>query len=270
MMKGKPSYTPSSVQGRPKVYLLGDSITQWSFDTKKCGWGAQLVEWFGSGRSVDVFNRGFSGYNSRMYQFLVRRLLPSLDSDIILATLLLGANDSSGGVQGVPLDEYRENLISIIRYCHNVVNPEMEILLITPAPVDETRDSDHTYARTMQYAQAVVNIFHHLRENENNHKIHLINLWKPSDLQDLSTSAVTIHPGSQNNSSLSPINFEDLIDGLHFSSSGNEKIFRHITSCLLQHCPRLVPVTIPAGECRIPDNIRLPSHFPNWRQLTNK
>jgi lysophospholipase L1-like esterase len=261
------SSLPGSVHSRPKVYLLGDSITQWSFSTEHCGWGASLADWFG--RSVDIVNRGFSGYNSRMYKFLVLKLLPSFDPDILMMTLFLGANDSSSGDQRVPLDEYRDNLISIISYCQMKVNPEMEILLITPSPVDETRCQERTAATAMQYAQVVIDVVRYFREEEKNHKIHLINLWKASDLQDLPTPAVTIHPWTVNNSSSrSPIEFHDLVDGLHFASSGNNKLFQHITSCLIQHCPRLVPVAL--EKCSIPANLRLPSHFPKWDQLTKK
>jgi lysophospholipase L1-like esterase len=42
---------------RPQVVLLGDSITQNSFDSG--GWGAQLAHWYV--RKADVVNRGFSG-----------------------------------------------------------------------------------------------------------------------------------------------------------------------------------------------------------------
>ncbi len=46
---------------RPTFVLLGDSITQFSFETN--GWGASLASAFS--RTADVVLRGFSGYNTR-------------------------------------------------------------------------------------------------------------------------------------------------------------------------------------------------------------
>lgn len=45
---------------RPKILLLGDSITQWAF--RPGGWGNLLAQHYM--RRADVVNRGFSGYNS--------------------------------------------------------------------------------------------------------------------------------------------------------------------------------------------------------------
>lgn len=49
---------------RKRAVLFGDSITQqgYGIDGEE-GWVAMLSDWWS--RKVDVFNRGFSGYNSR-------------------------------------------------------------------------------------------------------------------------------------------------------------------------------------------------------------
>jgi hypothetical protein len=43
----------------PKILLIGDSITQYSFDVTKLGWGSIVANAFV--RKADVINRGFAG-----------------------------------------------------------------------------------------------------------------------------------------------------------------------------------------------------------------
>lgn len=43
-----------------KIVLFGDSLTQYSFDSK--GWGAIIANHYQ--RKCDVFNRGYSGYTT--------------------------------------------------------------------------------------------------------------------------------------------------------------------------------------------------------------
>lgn len=50
------------LMSRPKIILLGDSITQLSFASDH-GFGAALCDAYQ--RRADVFNRGYSGYNVR-------------------------------------------------------------------------------------------------------------------------------------------------------------------------------------------------------------
>ena len=58
--------------------------------------------------------RGFSGYNTRQWVAISRELpASSLGADV--AVLWLGANDASASSQqNVPIDEYKQNLKSII------------------------------------------------------------------------------------------------------------------------------------------------------------
>ena len=47
---------------RVKIILLGDSITQGSLSATLSGWGTYLADVYQ--RRADVYNRGFSGYNT--------------------------------------------------------------------------------------------------------------------------------------------------------------------------------------------------------------
>ena len=51
----------AAAQARPQIWLLGDSLTQQA--AAPDGWATALGSWYA--RKADVFNRGFSGYNSR-------------------------------------------------------------------------------------------------------------------------------------------------------------------------------------------------------------
>lgn len=126
-------------------------------------------------RYLDVINRGFSGYNTKnAVELLPQIFLPPSPSnpkieylvsdkicllvlrpccmfDVVtladsnhcmLQLVLLGANDAClpipTNTQGVPIDEYKENLVKIITHDH-IKAHNAKILLVTPPPVDEIR-----------------------------------------------------------------------------------------------------------------------------------
>ena len=99
-------------------------------------------------RRSDVVNRGVSGYTSRQARHIVSYAL--LDEDLArarLVTIWFGANDavlpSFDPTRHVPPEEYKSNLaymIEIIRgRARQLHNFGLDILLITPPPVDEQR-----------------------------------------------------------------------------------------------------------------------------------
>ncbi|KAG8445621.1 hypothetical protein GDO86_010413 [Hymenochirus boettgeri] len=123
----------------PRVVLFGDSITQFAFEAN--GWGSGLANKLV--RKCDVLNRGLSGYNSRWAKLLLPRLIAKTNqSDCIVAiTIFFGANDSSileeNPQQHVPLEEYMENLRSMILYLKSVQIASDKVILITPPPLHE-------------------------------------------------------------------------------------------------------------------------------------
>jgi lysophospholipase L1-like esterase len=83
------STMPSTSQ-RPKILLLGDSLTQTSFD----GWGGGLAHRYQ--RRADVLNRGMSGYNTRWYlQYGKDSGVWEESGNVALITIWFGANDAS-------------------------------------------------------------------------------------------------------------------------------------------------------------------------------
>src|SRR5689334_14521819 len=101
---------PAPVPARPRVVVLGDSIA--------AGYGLRREESFPSrlqekidqaGLGFEVVNAGVSGDTSAGG---VRRLDWSLDGDVRVLVIELGGND---GLRGLPPDELRKNLTTMIR-----------------------------------------------------------------------------------------------------------------------------------------------------------
>jgi lysophospholipase L1-like esterase len=223
---------------RKKIILLGDSITQFSFSVPNGGWGAGIADWYG--RTADVINRGFSGYNSRWILQMMPFLFPKDSScsrdEIAIATLYLGSNDASapGTSQHVPITEYKGNLESIIEYITEL-SPSTRYILITPAVVDSQVWPGRSSEATAQYADAV-------RQIGMERNIPVADLWKePYD-----------------------ISLEDLSDGLHMGVGGNRKIFSAVSSLIRTHYPEVVP------EDKAPNVPNMPLHFPHWSVLGDK
>eukprot|EP01040_Poterioochromonas_malhamensis_P004836 gene4836-5190_t len=253
---------------RRKVLLIGDSITEQSFSAENRGWGAALADWYG--RSADVVNRGYSGYNSRWMQELLPRLLPEKDDNIILSTIFLGANDSSKEGQHVPLEEYQENLLKLVQRCQ-WVNEKMEIILITPPTVDNIRWKDRHPSVVIQYARKVLELAHRLRTEGNSH-IHVISLWAEEELS--LPSEISLHrwwEKTKRPAGLRGVELgEDLYDGLHLGEGGNQVVFTHLTGCIKAELP---PSTIPANAITPPPPVSagyLGLHYPHWSELIDK
>ncbi|XP_067840357.1 isoamyl acetate-hydrolyzing esterase 1 homolog isoform X2 [Heptranchias perlo] len=154
----------------PRVVLLGDSITQGSFE--KGGWGAAIANRLV--RKCDVLNRGLSGYNTKWALSVLPKIItqPTDQETIAAVTVFFGANDSAlkdvNPVQHVPLDEYAENLKCIIQHLKSIGVCEETVILITPPPLDESAWGEACIAKggkldrcnsvTKQYAGACVKV----------------------------------------------------------------------------------------------------------------
>jgi lysophospholipase L1-like esterase len=130
---------------RPSFVLFGDSITQQSFSLTS-GWALPIAD--AHATSVDVLNRGFSGYNTRWALAVVKSVITTrLFSQLELVTVFFGANDCvSAGLSGdwsrqhVPVDEYESNLRRIVAHVQSLENRDRStprVVVIAPPPVDE-------------------------------------------------------------------------------------------------------------------------------------
>lgn len=139
------SFMAGNLDGRvnsmrwPNAILFGDSITQYGFSHDGC-WVALIADFLQ--RKCDVFNRGFSGYNSRWCKKILSSILSSEDlKDTVFVTIFLGANDCAdkdiNPHQHVPVDEYKTNMCAIVKEFEHLGIPAEKIILISPPVVDE-------------------------------------------------------------------------------------------------------------------------------------
>ena len=87
-------------------------------------------------RRVDVFNRGFGGYNTRWARHVLPTLFPESDDapPHLLVTCGFGSNDMAapGEKPHVPLHEYSDNLREILRHLQRRAT---YVVVLTPTPV---------------------------------------------------------------------------------------------------------------------------------------
>ena len=102
--------SPSTVAARtPKIVVLGDSLTSGRGIGKNAAYPAILqkrVE--DSGYKYEVVNAGISGDTTAR---ALKRYRDTLDDDVEILIVALGAND---GLRGVPVDQVKSNLSVII------------------------------------------------------------------------------------------------------------------------------------------------------------
>jgi len=220
----------------PRVVLLGDSITQYSFELG--GWGSIVQNLLF--RKCDVFNRGFSGYNTKMILHCAEEIITKeLFQGIAAVTLFLGANDAAlpeeKPTQHVPVRSYQENLLLIIEKIKKIGIKGNQIIVITPPPISETclledmvlKGEGTKCTRTNKNAEIYSRACLKVAEESD---CRYIDLWKS-------------------------INFEDdmksfLCDGLHLSVKGNKRVADLLT-------PHLNELTS-----------TLPMLLPYWRDFT--
>jgi len=103
------------------------------------GWSALIARDYAIARRADVFNRGFSGYNSRYVVDDLRKGLLSLPppESMLAVVLMLGTNDQSDQQmgQGVPLAEYRANMRAIVEMLRSAA-PKAKVIMMAPPPCD--------------------------------------------------------------------------------------------------------------------------------------
>nr|CCA22553.1 isoamyl acetatehydrolyzing esterase 1 putative [Albugo laibachii Nc14] len=223
---------------RPSIVLCGDSLTQLAADPRSGGFMCFFINDYV--RSVDVLNRGFSGYTTKQYKELV---IPVLKEDFAsrkpcLLTLWLGANDAAlidgpAKAQHVPLPEYRENLGILLKSLLEI-NEKARILLITPpAVIDDMRAHllpvpgklDRSNAEAGRYAVVCKQVGEEFKKTNKNIVImdvyESINAMKEEERRTL------------------------YADGLHFSSLGNFYIYKEISKVIQNNFPELHPDNVP-------------------------
>lgn len=144
--------------GRRAIILFGDSITQQGWGAVERGWVSRIADAYQ--RRADVFNRGFSGYNSRQGKQMLPHLFSSpaphsAQRPCLFTTVFFGANDAAAPhcspCQHVPADEYEDNIAAITVAAAAVSEA---VVVISPPPVDSVRWPDRSNAEVRRYTDA--------------------------------------------------------------------------------------------------------------------
>ncbi|CAN8067624.1 unnamed protein product [Agarophyton chilense] len=149
----------------PSVLLFGDSITEQSVSSSNPnapGWSALLREAYSA--RVELFVRGFSGYNTRWALHVFPRLIqPFRHTDTLsLQTVVIffGANDATipTSPQHVPLDSYAHNLATLVHAVKALPSNPVPVLVTPPAlgPSRHAIDDQRRVQLTAKYAEACV------------------------------------------------------------------------------------------------------------------
>ncbi|ODV92089.1 hypothetical protein CANCADRAFT_30351 [Tortispora caseinolytica NRRL Y-17796] len=119
---------------RHRIVIFGDSLTQRGFELINgySAW-AHLSNYYRD--HCDVVIRGFSGYNTEHARMLSRSIANELDDECTLAVFVwFGANDASCGQQRVPIEQYNNNVKSIIEIFKTI---QTSIVIVSPPPMNE-------------------------------------------------------------------------------------------------------------------------------------
>lgn len=216
---------------RSKLLLLGDSLTQLSFE----GWGSDLANMFQ--RRADVLNRGMSGYNTRWYiRYAEDNGVWDEAGNIMLVTIFFGANDAAllerDPAKHVPLTEFKTNVETIVDKAKSAY-PDAKILVIAPPPVHReqrlkfqkdrygekaTGIPERTSEHTGKYAAVC-------REVAETKKVPCLDLF--TDMRN-----------AEGNSDEDDIG-RFFWDGLHFSKTGQKFVYNALTKAIQKHFPGL-------------------------------
>ena len=142
--------TPAGKTETDSPRHAGDSIKQQGSSPAN-GWVSILQDKYA--RKVDIVNRGYSGYNTRVAKLILPHLVPrvvdddSVDGAPTLCTIFFGANDAAlpdrtSGKQHVSLEVYVNNLRSMVTYLRKEAGVR-RVVLIAPPPVSEAHRVVH-------------------------------------------------------------------------------------------------------------------------------
>ena len=239
--------------GRARIILLGDSITQLSFSSPN-GFGAHLADVYQ--RRADVFNRGYSGYNTKWILELLstekgrydifgpaqtKNVVDGSDSSssipgnaVRLVVIFLGANDASCSIlntrQHVPIEAYQESLKSIFGIAKEHC-PHAKFILVAPPPIHREGRLKYQVERygvhkaTGELERTLDLSLQYASAAESVAKglgVPCLNVW--NEMQEAAPE---------------PLWHAYLSDGLHLSPSGNEFVGKRLVEIIEQYYPEL-------------------------------
>lgn len=190
-----------------RLVCFGDSITARKEGFRESMLTTKLTSQL---RDMEIINSGIPGDNSSDALIRITEDVLNYQPDIV--TVLFGANDAAFH-KTVPIDTYKRNLTEIA----NLIGPQKTIL-ISPAPVDESKQFVRSNKVLFTYAEVV----HEIAIQTGSHFLDLYNIF------------------------LSRVDYKDILkgelnDGLHFGEKGYDLLANLISSKIKQlvgekHC----------------------------------
>jgi lysophospholipase L1-like esterase len=125
-----------AVKSGQKIAFMGDSITQGGWDNPR-GYVRLVISGLkANGVEATPVPAGISGHKSN-------QMLERLDRDVLSKkpdwmTLSCGVNDVWHGANGVPLDQYKTNITTIIEKCQS---QGVKVLILTATVIGEELDN---------------------------------------------------------------------------------------------------------------------------------
>ena len=228
---------------REQICCFGDSITQ--HGSSPFGWLALLQELYR--RKADVFNRGYSGYNTRNARHMCRFLFDESSRTNLFSTVFFGANDAADPAfkpdQHCSLEEYTSNLRDVVAAARL---RSRVVVVIAPPPVDAARWPDRTLEKAAQYgaaAKAVVEEAQSLLSKQGCGRVLFLDTLAAFTTANLAEVLLPVPkppstPGAPPSGAIiqipppcgplgdgDPAWFAYLSDGLHLSPAGNRLLF---------------------------------------------
>ena len=220
--------------GRPKILLLGDSLTQLAWD----GWAGQIAHVYQ--RRADVVNRGMSGYNTKWFLAYANESDVWTQGDVKLITIFFGANDASDANLNprhhIPLDEFKQNLATLVALCEEHYGKDVSVIIVTAPPVvhhqrlafqkerfgvKATGELERNMELSQQYAEAALEVAQNLGRPS-------VHLWK--QMQE-------------------PQHWESFFnDGLHFTSLGDSFVAKAILAQIQESYPQFAVHACPVTQ----------------------
>ena len=220
-----------SVSNRQKILLLGDSLTQLSFE----GWGSELADVYQ--RRADVLNRGMSGYNSRWYlRYAEDNGIWSEPGKVALVTIFFGANDAAKKdlepAVHVPLSEYKTNIEKMVDKVKESY-PNANILIMAPPPVHPEQRLAYQKKR---YGDKATGILERTSEIAGMYAEACREVAKTKGVPcvDIFTAMRTAE-GNANEDDIGRF----FCDGLHFSKTGNTFVYDILANTIRKHFPTM-------------------------------
>ncbi|PSK37565.1 hypothetical protein C7M61_003271 [Candidozyma pseudohaemuli] len=233
-----------------KFLLFGDSITEFSHYQGGFSLAAKLADDYT--RKLDIVKRGFSGYNTRWTLPIFKQVLDAElegPGKIRLAYIFLGTNDASFGFQGVPIEEYKLNLETMVKLA---LEKDIKLVIVGPALHDQKlfidaceekgRPLDGPFSsskNTREYADAAWEV-------ALAHKLPFLDLWYLFQ-KNGGWSSDELLQGSPDLS-------EYLFDGVHYSARAYEVFYDALIKLIRKEYPDLAPENVPR-------------HLPHYRDI---